>query len=182
MKPKVERSETQILRDIDARNVALAAARHEMDALFSRRRSLLIEADVDAVHEIGSAISRASLNGEIAEAGISALELELEAVYAARREARIAADLAQAHRLAAKERRLIDAYAEAAARAAEALVELGPVHREMSILNANLPVRVEPVGTHLVHAAKLPGVAQGDGLLWPLRYRIPSLKDEESIK
>jgi hypothetical protein len=130
----------------------------------------------------GSAISRATVNVEIAEAGISALERELEALYAARREARIAADLAQAHRLAEKERRLIDVYAEAAARAAEALVELGPVHREMSILNANLPVRVEPVGTHLVHAAKLPGVAQGDGLLWPPRYRIPSLKDEESIK
>ena len=176
------RSEAQILTDIDARNVALAAARHEIDALFSRRRSLLIVADIDAVHEIGSEISRASVNVEIAEAGIGALERELEALYAARREARIAADLEQVHRLAEKERQLVADYAEAAARAAEALVELGPIHRQMSILNANLPVRVEPVGTHLVYAAKLPGIAQSDGPLWPPRYRVPSLKDEESIK
>ena len=134
-------------------------------------------ASLDAVHEIDATIGRVSVNVEIAEAGISAFERELEALYAARREARIAADLAQAHRLAEKERRLIDVYAEAAARAAEALVELGPVHREMSILNANLPVRVEPVGTHLVHTAKLPGVAQGDGPLWPVRYRIPTANE-----
>jgi hypothetical protein len=171
------RSEAQILTDIDARNAALAAARHETSVLLSRRRSLLIAADIDAVHEIGSAISRASVGVEIAEAGIGALERELEALYAARREARIAADLAQAHRLAEKERRLVADYAEAAARAVEALAELGPVHRKLSVLNANLPVRVEAVGTHLVHAAKLPGVAQGDGPLWPPRYRIPTASE-----
>ena len=166
------RSEAQILGDIDAKNAALAEARHEIDVLLSRRQGLLIEADVDAVHEIGSAISRASVNVEIVEAGIGALERELEALYAAARDARIAANKAKAHQLAAKEHQLVEVYAEAAARAAAALVELGTIYSQMSRLNANLPTRVEPIGTHLL-TAKLPSVAQSDGPLWPPRYRIP---------
>jgi hypothetical protein len=39
MKPQTKtaepRTEAQILKDIDARNVALAAAQHEIDALYS---------------------------------------------------------------------------------------------------------------------------------------------------
>ena len=63
-KPKTaeptERTEAQILTEIDSKNVALVTAKRETDALLSRRRSLLIEGNGDGVHEIGSAIARAS--------------------------------------------------------------------------------------------------------------------------
>jgi hypothetical protein len=166
-----ERDESQILADIDAQNVALVAA-HEIDALQSRRRSLLTAGDVEGIHELGAAISRATVTVEIAEAKVNALELELEALYQAQRQARVVADTAKAQALAERERALISVYAEAAARSAEALAELGPIHRKLSLLNLNLPIRIEPVGTHLPHLAKLPGRGHSDEAFWPPRYRV----------
>jgi len=94
----------------------------------------------------------------------------IEALHAARREARIAADTARAQALAERERALIAVYAEAAARAVEALAEIGSIHRELSQVNLNLPIRVEAVGTHLVHV-KLPGVDTDGPDYWPRSLR-----------
>jgi hypothetical protein len=169
----VERGEVQILAAIDAQNVALVAARIDIDKLRSQRRGSLVSADLSEISQIDAKIGRGQITVEIAEAQVAALEIELEALYAAKRKARIDDDMAQVQRLAAKERELICVYEEAAARAAAALIRMGPIHSEMSRLNANLPTRVEAVGTHLTHAAKLPGRGHSDDAFWPPRYRVP---------
>jgi hypothetical protein len=168
----IVRDETRVLADIDAQLVEHAFAQGEVDKLRARRREALAHATPGEIHNIDTEIGLANTTAEISKAKIDALESEIEALHAARREARVAADTARAHRLAERERALIGVYAEAAARAAEALAELGPIHRELSLLNLNLPIRVEAVGAHLVHAVKLPGAA-GDGPdHWPPSPRI----------
>jgi hypothetical protein len=168
----VERGETQILAAIDAQNIALVGAQHEIDVLRSRRRGSLVSADLPEIAEIDAKIGRATITVEIAEAQAIALEVELEAVYAAKRKARIDDDTMRVHQLAETERGLVATYEAAAEAAATALTKLGPIHSEMSRLNANLPVRVEAVGTHLPHLAKLPGRGHSDDALWPPRYRV----------
>jgi hypothetical protein len=166
----IVRDETQILADIDAQLVEHAFAQGEADKLRDRRREALAHATPGDILNVDREIVHATTVTEISKAKIDALETELAALHTARREARIAADMAKAQALAERERALIGVYAEAAARAAEALAEIGSIHRELSQVNLSLPVRVEAVGTHLVHA-KLPGVVQSGPDLWPISLR-----------
>jgi hypothetical protein len=163
----IVRDETQILADLDAHLAEHAFAQGEADKLRARRREALAHATPGEIHNIDAEIGIANTTAEISKAKVDALETELESLHQARREARIAADMARAQALAEKERRLIAAYAKAASVAAEALAELGPLHRELSTLNLAIPIRVEAVGAHLVHAVKLPGIARDGPDSWP---------------
>jgi hypothetical protein len=168
----IARDETQILADIDAQLAEHAFAEGEADKLRARRREALAHATPGDILNVDREIAHAATVAEISKAKIDSLEAELEALHAARREARIAADMARAQALAERERALIAAYATAAREAAEALVELGPIHRELSALNLTLPTRIEAVGTHLVHAVKLPGIATDGPDHWPPSPRV----------